>query len=107
MRPDPKLLALAATSVLFSTAIAQGSPGTTFAPPVRLKAGDKFLGEARYFPSPVYHDMNGDGLADIVVGDLIGRLTVALRQPGDGPATFGAETKLKDVDGKEIDFHNW
>lgn len=77
-----------------------------FAPPVRLQAGDKFLGEGRLYPSPVFHDVNGDGLLDLVIGDLRGRLTVALRQAGE-PATFGAETKMLDKDGKEIDFHNW
>jgi hypothetical protein len=78
-----------------------------FAPPVRLKAGDKFLGFNRYFPSPVLHDVNGDGLPDIVVGDLFGRLTVALRQPGAGAPVFGAETKLLAADGQPLDFHNW
>ncbi|HLQ36793.1 MAG TPA: hypothetical protein VK348_03260 [Planctomycetota bacterium] len=90
-------------------ALAQGAPlpQPTFAPPVRLQAGGKFLGENRLFPSPVFHDMDGDGLADIVVGDLFGRLTVARRLPGDGPARYGAETKLMATDGKELDFHNW
>jgi len=97
-------LALAG-ALLVPAALAQGKP--TFAPPVRLKAGDKFLGENRLFPSPVFHDMNGDGLLDIVTGDLFGRLTVALRLPGDGPPRYGAETKVMAVDGKELDFHNW
>ena len=92
--------------LLFATATAVAQ-APTFGPPVRLKAGDKFLGEKRLFPSPVFHDMNGDGLHDIVTGDLIGRLTIALRKPGSGPAAYEGETKLKDVDGKEIDFHNW
>ena len=81
--------------------------GANFAAPVRLMAGDKFLGEARLYPSPVMHDMNGDGLADIVVGDLFGRVTVALRVKGDGPAKFGAEAPLNDFEGKELKFKNW
>jgi hypothetical protein len=90
-----------------AVALAQSAPlAVRFAPPVRIKAGDKFLGEKRLYPSPVFHDINHDGIADIVVGDLVGRITVALRQPGN-PVTYGAETKLKDEDGKEIDFHNW
>lgn len=82
-------------------------PSPTFAEPVRLKAGDKFLGENRWFPSPVFQDMNGDGRADVVVGDLAGRLTVALREAGDGPPAYAAETKQMALDGKLLDFHNW
>lgn len=94
-----------AVGALCASLVAQAEP--KFAPPVRLKAGDKFLGFNRYFPSPVLHDVNGDGLPDIVVGDLFGRLTVALRQPGAGAPVFGAETKLLAADGQPLDFHNW
>jgi hypothetical protein len=88
---------------------AQASPAADakFAPPVRLMAGDKLLGVHRLFPSPVFHDMNGDGLPDLVLGDLWGKLTVALRTPGADPRAFGAETELKAADGKPLDFHNW
>jgi hypothetical protein len=79
----------------------------TFAPPVRLKAGDKFMGEGRLYPSPVFHDVNGDGLPDVVVGDLPGFLTVALRLPGADPTAFGPETNLKDFEGKDLKSHNW
>ena len=84
--------------------LAQGEP--KFAPPVRLMAGGKFLGGNRLFPSPVFRDMNGDGRLDVVVGDLRGRMTVALRQPG-GALAFGAETGLDGADVKPLDFHNW
>ena len=67
----------------------------------------KLLGERRLYPSPVYRDLDGDGLEDLVVGDLRDRLTVAHRAPGDGPAKYGAEKPVLAVDGKEIDFHNW
>lgn len=86
---------------------ATGSEKPTFAAPVMLKAGDKNLGEKRLYPSPVIQDMNGDGLADIVVGDLFGYLTVAHRMPGQGPAKFGEEAKVKDHAGKDIKFNNW
>ncbi|HZN39689.1 MAG TPA: hypothetical protein VFD82_12845 [Planctomycetota bacterium] len=82
-------------------------PSPTFGEPVRLKAGDKFLGENRWFPSPVFQDMNGDGRADVVVGDLAGHLTIALREASDGPPAYAAETKQMALDGKLLDFHNW
>jgi hypothetical protein len=101
MRTTSSLLLLGAT-----LAAQAPPPPPTFAEPVRLKAGDKFLGENRLFPSPVFHDMNGDGRADVVVGDLIGKLTVALRT-GDGAPAYAAETKQQALDGKELHFGNW
>ncbi len=86
--------------------LAAQAPPPSFAAPVRLQAGKKGLGENRMYPSPVLQDMNGDGLADIVVGDLRGRLTVALRERGEG-FRFGAEADLLGRDGKALDFGNW
>ena len=89
--------------LLLATASAMAQ-SPTFAAPIRLQAGGKFLGEGRLFPSPVYHDLNGDGRADLVVGDLRGHLTVAVR--GDG-ATFGKEENVLGADGKIVDLQNW
>ncbi len=99
-------LALLALAVL-PQAPTKAPAEARFAPPVRLSAGDKLLGAHRLFPSPVFHDMNGDGLPDLVVGDLIGKLSVALRVPGADPRAFAPETELQAADGKAIDFHNW
>lgn len=97
--PSSVLLALAPGVLAQETA--------RFAAPVRLEAGGKGLGEGRLYPSPVLHDQNGDGLLDVVVGDLRGRLTVALREKGDGAPRFAKEQKVLGSDGKELDFHNW
>jgi hypothetical protein len=98
-----RLAALSLSLLPVANAMAQAP---TFAPPVRLKAGDAFLGENRLFPSPVYHDLNGDKLADIVVGDLRGHLTVAHRVAG-ATATFAKEDKVLGADGEIVDLHNW
>lgn len=83
------------------------SAAPTFAAPVRLQAGDKFMGEGRLYPSPVFHDVDGDGRLDVVIGDLPGRLTVALRVPGEGPPRFAAEKPMLGADGQPLKFHNW
>ncbi len=86
---------------------AQSSPPVpTFASPARIEVAGKWLGEGRLYPSPVLHDVDRDGLADLVIGDLRGHLTVALRRPGE-PAVWAAETKLMASDGQLLDFHNW
>lgn len=76
-----------------------------FASPVRLMAGEKYMGAKRLYPSPVFHDVNGDGKLDVVVGDLWGGLTVALRT-GDG-MEFAAEKELENADGQPLKFNNW
>ena len=107
-RPQLLALAVVASAVLLSSpGSADETRGVRFAAPVRIRAGDAFLGEERLYPSPVLHDMNGDGLSDLVVGDLFGRVTVALRLAAKSPVAFGAEKPLKDRSGEQLRFHNW
>lgn len=87
---------------------ASPAPATaSFAAPVLLHAGDKPMGVRRLYPSPVLHDMNGDGRADVVLGDLWGRITIAPRLEGDGPTRFGPDEPLLARDGEPLDFQNW
>ena len=107
------LCALAATGALALSAVDFERPQDTrdrlegmmiFAAPVRLMAGDEYLGTGRMYPSPAVHDWNGDGRSDVVIGDLPGRVTVALR--GEDGA-LGAEAKAKTRDDELLDFGNW
>lgn len=75
-----------------------------FAAPKRLMAGEKLLGTGRAYASPVLHDLNGDGHKDVVIGDLFGRITVAY---GDASGKYGAEEKVMDRNGDQLEFSNW
>lgn len=74
-----------------------------FAEPVRLKAGEKWLGEGRYYPSPVMHDLDRDGKAEVLVGDLRGVVTFATRTA----AGLGPEAPLLTRDQTPLKFDNW
>jgi len=105
-----RVLVTAAIAAFLSAEIgaqaAASAPGdtVTFAAPVRLMAGDAFMGQGRLYPSPAVRDMNGDGFLDVVVGDLSGRVTVAY---GKSDGTFGPDENLLKADGKPLKFHNW
>lgn len=110
---SPRLCALTATGALaFFAADLEGrdeaqavtETSARFAAPVRLMAGDAYLGEKRMYPSPAMYDWNGDGRMDVVIGDLPGRVTVALRTE-DG--SLAAEAKAKTSAGESLDFGNW
>ena len=77
-----------------------------FAAPTRVMAGESYLGSKRAYPSPALHDVNGDGHMDLLIADLMGRVTVAL---GDGskPMSFGEEKPLLGSDKEPLDFNNW
>lgn len=98
MRPVAVSLVLLASGAVAQT--------VSWAPPVRLLAGQKMLGQGRLFPSPVYQDLDRDGRLDIVVGDLLGVMTVACRGQDDA-ITFGDETKVLGADGAPVNLHNW
>lgn len=78
-----------------------------FAPPVRITAGDGYLGEKRLYPSPAVFDIDQDGKLDVVIADLWGKITVAQRLVGDDSLKLGPEKKLIGVDGKQLNFGNW
>jgi hypothetical protein len=90
-----------------SRVLAQDQTVGEFAAPVRIGAGEGWAGDRRMYPSPALHDVDGDGHADLIVGDLPGRVTVALRTPGEGTIKFGPEQQLKNRRGEQLIFNNW
>lgn len=80
---------------------------TQFAKPQLLMAGDRPMGKGILYPSPEFRDMNGDGHADIVIGDLWGNLQIATSQPQGDSVGYTKLMKLKTSDGEELKFDNW
>jgi len=79
----------------------------SFAAPVRLMAGDQPMGQGRFYPSPSLVDLDGDGVAEMVIGDLFGKLTVSKRIPGKDSTAWSAPEPLEGADGKPLKFNNW
>ncbi len=101
-------LAIAGSAILLgSQGLADETDNVRFAAPKRIRAGGAFLGEGRLYPSPALHDVDGDKRPDIVVGDLVGKVTVAQRSSARSPVAFAVEKPLDDRDGKPLKFHNW
>ncbi|MFT5288236.1 MAG: hypothetical protein ACI8QC_002450 [Planctomycetota bacterium] len=104
------LLFSSLSSTLFAGSLQEPTEQTAsgeFASPVRLRAGDDFVGAKRLYPSPVMRDVDADGRLDIVIGDLFGAITFVSRDADQERIGFAARQKLKDRDGEPIDFNNW
>ncbi len=92
------------TLILASALLAGEADATVqFEPPVRLRVGDDYMGVKRMYPSPAVFDIDGDKQPELVIGDLMGRLTVS-RRDGD---SWTAESALEGADGKPLKFDNW
>lgn len=104
-------LAAGCAALLPSLAAARTEAQTSkpqFADPIRIQAGDKDLGAGRLYPSPTMHDVDGDGVRDLVIGDLFGKVTWARGIKGTGASvSFEAEKPLNAANGKPLKFHNW
>lgn len=89
-RQLPFLLATTALS-------AAAAPAQTFsfAPPARILAGENLLGDGLPFPSPTIGDLDGDGVLDVLIGDVSGNISVASGKRVDGRLSFGPERRLE------------
>lgn len=77
-----------------------------FSPPIRLMSEDNPLGRKKMYPSPRLYDIDRDGQDELVIGDLPGRVTVAEKVQGAGPAQWGPLEPF--MSGKRaLKFRNW
>ncbi len=90
--------------VASSSLVAQGDPAKpTFAPLVELKAGGESITEMMY-PSPVLHDIDRDGIRELVIGDIFGHIRVG--EPADTATTWSKLTKVHAND-EILRLNNW
>ena len=83
-------------------ACVDGDEVAAFAPPVQLEtSGPEF--SRMIYPTPVLHDVDGDGRRELVLGDLIGNLFVC--EPNQDGSWAGREPMQ--VEGEPLRLDNW
>ncbi len=102
-RPPPTMTHLLLALAALAPSGDAGDDIILFKAPVQLMAGDAELGRRKMYPSPASFDVDGDGIKDLVLGGLSGRVTWS-RRTADG---LGPEKPMERTDGKQLDFNNW
>ncbi|MEZ6059804.1 MAG: hypothetical protein R3C19_05535 [Planctomycetaceae bacterium] len=78
-----------------------------FQKPVQLTAANEPMGNGIYYPSPKLQDLDGDGVAEMLIGDLTGRLLFAKRSGDENSTAWSQLEPLTTADGQPIKFDNW
>lgn len=90
--------ALGATDERTDAAVVFGAPEEL------TTAGEAFTGIL--YPSPVLHDVDGDGQRELLIGDLPGRILVS-EPTSETQGVAWSEQKSLEVDGEPIRLNNW
>lgn len=78
-----------------------------FAAPVLLTEAGAPLGRGLLYPSPALFDVDGDGAAELVLGDLIGNVWKHERSEGEDTLAWSKRERVQASDGKDLKFNNW
>ena len=76
-----------------------------FAAPEVVTVGGKSLKD-KIYPTPVLQDLDGDGIRELVIGDLWGNLFFAKPMADANDVTWSALRKFQ-ADGKPLKLNNW
>ncbi len=85
--------------------LALGGDAALFAAPVQLTAEGEPIADMTY-PSPTLFDLDGDGMRELVIGDIFGSVRVAEPQAEEAGLAWSACEKLQS-DGKDLRLNNW
>jgi hypothetical protein len=78
------------TTLLVAPILGAFPQGPQFEPPVRLKAGDDYVRvESPGFAYPCWHDVDGDGKKDLVVGQFNKGKMKVYKNQGSGKLAGG------------------
>ena len=103
---------------VFATAVAAQDPPTSsvkpersridLADPVRLKAGNEVIDTVGSIghAGPMLHDIDGDGIQDLIVGNFIGNFQIYRNTGSSREPVFESRGLLK-ADGETAKIHNW
>lgn len=84
---------------------------SVFERPVRISVADAPLNAVakKRYPSPAMFDVDGDGKAELVIGDLMGNLGYYenLNTSGIGDPVWDSREELQGISGKPIRTPNW
>lgn len=108
-RSSAPRLAAALAALAPSSVLAQATPGGgELEAPVRLKAGEEFIDSGEYIAhsGPLFADVTGDGLPDLLVGNFKGHVQVYENVGTRGEPLF-EDKGLLEAEGEQVKVPNW
>ena len=101
----------AAIAALVASPLSAAEPNAAaveFEPPVRLKAGEKFIDSGEYtgHSGPLVADLDHDGKPDLLVGNFNGHIQVYMNRGTRQEAKY-VDGGLLQAEGTDVKIPNW